>query len=287
MPVSYEDHREPCIIFEITSRHFPPHIHQHIECLLLLSGTLELGIGQDFFHMEKGDFALVFPDLIHHYQVFEKGRRRSIFLLADPAYTGSEKLLASKKCPENPVIRAADLHPDIRYALRELLNEKDQENLTEVRSILIQLILARTLPCYRMIDRETFGHPDLTFRTVEYIAGHFTEDLSLTDVAHELGVSPFALSRVFSGTFHTNFNRYVNKMRLDRAGELLRYSPHSITDICYESGFESQRTFNRAFKEYYRMSPSTYRQSLGLDAEEKQTGQERESETVPEQPKGE
>ena len=266
MPVSYEDHREPCIIFEITSQHFPPHIHRHIECLLLLSGTLELGIGQDFFHMEKGDFALVFPDLIHHYQVFEKGRRRSLFLLADPSCTGSVKLLSSKQCPENPVIRAADLHPDVRHAMRELLNEKDQEGLMEVRNILIQLILARTIPCYRMIPRETFGHPDLTFRTVEYIAGHFTEDLSLTDTAHALGVSPYELSRVFSGTFHTNFNQYVNQLRLDRAGELLRYTALSITDICFECGFESQRTFNRAFREYYRMSPREYRESLTPDA---------------------
>ena len=41
------------------------------------------------------------------------------------------------------------------------------------------------------------------------MATHFTEDISLTKMAQDLGYSPFALSRVFSQTFHTNFNRYT------------------------------------------------------------------------------
>ena len=32
-----------------------------------------------------------------------------------------------------------------------------------------------------------------------------------------------------------------------------------ITNICLDSGFESQRTFNRVFKERYKISPSDYR----------------------------
>lgn len=35
---------------------------------------MEIGMGQELFHMDEGDFAVIFPDVIHHYQVFEKGK---------------------------------------------------------------------------------------------------------------------------------------------------------------------------------------------------------------------
>ena len=69
------------------------------------------------------------------------------------------------------------------------------------------------------------------------------------------------LSRVFSGTFHRNFNQYLNETRLNYAGAMLEYTSRTVTDICMESGFESQRTFNRVFMQSYRMTPREYRNS--------------------------
>ena len=40
---------------------------------------------------------------------------------------------------------------------------------------------------------------------------------------------------------------------------MLEYTDLSITDICLESGFQSQRTFNRAFQERYKMKPREYK----------------------------
>ena len=78
-------------------------------------------------------------------------------------------------------------------------------------------------------------------------------------MALEIGVSRYVLSRVFSGVFHTNFNRYVNEIRLSYACDLLEYTKRSITEIYLDAGFESQRTFNRAFREVYRVTPREYR----------------------------
>ena len=51
---------------------------------------------------------------------------------------------------------------------------------------------------------------------------------------------------------------------VERVGAVIACSAHdetaiSITNICLDSGFESQRTFNRVFKERYKISPSDYR----------------------------
>ena len=81
----------------------------------------------------------------------------------------------------------------------------------------------------------------------------------ITKRVEDLGVSKYVLSRLFSKTFHRNFNQYLNAARLNYACHRLENTRDSITNICLDSGFESQRTFNRVFKERYKISPSDYR----------------------------
>ena len=262
MALHYEEHRRRFIVLNKRSENVSMHIHKHFEMILVTAGTLELGIGQEWFHMEKGDFAIVFPELIHQYRVPEKGKRRSIYILADlnpdGETPGSEDPLFQHQCPQDPVISAQQVHPDILYAVKQLSRENDTDCSDEVRRAFVQLILARAVPEYHMIDKSQIGCSQLVYRTVEYIAEHYDENLSLAEAAHALGESRYTLSRVFSG-MHTNFNQYLNMIRIDHAVNRLLYTDESITDICYRCGFESQRTFNRAFKAYLGMTPREYR----------------------------
>ena len=100
---------------------------------------------------------------------------------------------------------------------------------------------------------------DIIYQTVSYIAKHFKEQVSLESMAKDLGISKFTLSRVFSGTFHRNFNQYLNEQRLNYVCVHLECTDKSITDIWLDAGFDSQRTFNRVFRERYRMTPREYR----------------------------
>ena len=60
-------------------------------------------------------------------------------------------------------------------------------------------------------------------------------------------------------------DRYLNDARLNYACHRLENTSDSITNICLDSGFESQRTFNRVFKERYKISPSDYRSTCLKD----------------------
>lgn len=162
-------------------------------------------------------------------------------------------------CPVNPVILSQEVHPDVNYALRSMLVYPAASQGHVLHQAFIQIILARTLPLFEMIDKSSVGSNDIIYQTVSYIAAHYTEELTLSKMAHDLGISQSSLSRVFSGTFHTNFNRYLNEARLDYACSLLLHSDHTILDICILAGFDSQRTFNRVFQERYHMSPREYR----------------------------
>ena len=74
---------------------------------------------------KRGDFAIVFPDLIHHYQVFSKGKNEVYQFYASLELSGPFMALLQKKCPENPVIANADLHGEVKNALSCLI--KDQK----------------------------------------------------------------------------------------------------------------------------------------------------------------
>lgn len=91
------------------------------------------------------------------------------------------------------------------------------------------------------------------------MAAHFKEEITLDMMARDLGVSKYVLSRVFSATFHKNYNQYLNEQRMNYVISLLECSDEPITDICLDAGFQSQRTFNRVFQEMYKMSPREYR----------------------------
>ena len=56
-----------------------------------------------------------------------------------------------------------------------------------------------------------------------------------------------------------NFNQYLNDLRLNQACIQLVHTDQTITDICLNAGFESQRTFNRVFKERFHVSPREFR----------------------------
>lgn len=260
----YENIADNLEYFEKNSSHISPHIHKAVECVYVQEGTLELGIGQEYYHMETGSFAIVFPDLIHHYQVFDAGSCRSVYLLASPALSGNYLTTLQESCPADPVLNADQVHPDILYALNSLSKPIPVEQQHTLYQAFFQIILARCLPLYKYVEKSSVGSTDLIYQTVSYIARHFTESVTLTEMAHDLGVSPYTLSRVFSSTFHMNFNQYLNESRLEYACSLLHYTSKSITEIYENAGFESQRTFNRVFKEEYHLSPREYRRRFSV-----------------------
>lgn len=282
----YESIPNDLEIYYRPSKHFTPHIHDLVEIVYILYGTLELGIDEELFHMEKGDLAIIFPGKIHHAQCFgDPDNCASLYLLSSLSLTGDFAQKLSERQPENPVIPAEQVDEDAIYALRRLYHEygmdekgtrireevqvpaigqKASGNVAQemeriVKQSFVQLILARSLPKLHLIERPDESKAGLVHQIVAYTAAHYREPMTLTSMAEHLYVSPYTISRIFSSVFSTNFNGYLNEIRLECACGLLHYSDRSVTEACIDSGFESQRTFNRVFREKLHMSPREYR----------------------------
>ena len=259
MNLSYENKNSDITVECKKPTHFPPHIHEAIEMVYITKGTLELGVGQELYHMEKGDFAIVFPNLIHHYQVFQSGDNKALYMLVSPKLIPNYMDEIQKNCPASPVISKECLHIDIVKAVKALV-DVEKSNIRLIQAY-VQMIFAHVFSGIDMVQKETVGSEDLVYKAVEYVAKNFRNKISLERMSSDLGVSKYVLSRVFSKTFHCNFAGYVNGIRLNYAISMLDGTKEPITNICYDCGFESQRTFNRVFKECYRVTPREYRAS--------------------------
>ena len=255
----YENHEVDLETFYMESHHFSPHVHNSFECVYVTEGVLELGVGKELFHMERGDFAIVFPGQIHHAQVFGDGKNRSSYIIAAPSHCGKYQQTMLQNEPVNPVIREKDVHTDVVFALHGIFHVDGSGEEEVLRFAFLQIILARCLPFFEMKKRQPVEDRDLVDRIVAYVSEHCTEPMALSSMAKDLYVSPYTLSRTFSGVFHMNFNEYVNESRLDLCKSMLRHTNQSITDVWINAGFESQRTFNRVFREKIRMTPKEYR----------------------------
>jgi len=87
--------------------------------------------------------------------------------------------------------------------------------------------------------------------------------LDIPALARVASVSQAHFARTFRATFGETPHRYLQRRRVERAMFLLRESDRSVTDICFEVGFNSLGTFSRTFHEIVGATPMAYRAQGG------------------------
>lgn len=95
-------------------------------------------------------------------------------------------------------------------------------------------------------------------KVYEYIVKNFKDDIKRSDVAEIANMDPSAFSRFFKRVHRKTFTEYLLEVRIGYACKLLIENKNSISEICYESGFNNLSNFNRQFKKAMSCSPSDY-----------------------------
>ena len=98
-------------------------------------------------------------------------------------------------------------------------------------------------------------------RVIDYLRGNLHRPVKLAELADVACFSEFHFHRIFTAVSGETLNHFTNRLRLEKAARLLRYSEQSLTDIALDCGFSSSSTFSRAFRSGYDTSPSQFRKS--------------------------
>lgn len=94
---------------------------------------------------------------------------------------------------------------------------------------------------------------------LSYIWEHYTQPITIQDIAASANISKSECFRCFSELSKTTPIEYINQFRLLQAAQALTSTNKSISDICYMTGFNNTSYFTKKFREQYGMTPKAYR----------------------------
>ena len=96
-------------------------------------------------------------------------------------------------------------------------------------------------------------------RARDYLASRFDRRTTLHNVAREASLSPFYFNRLFTQVFSETPHEFLTRLRIERAKTLLLADNRSITDICFDVGYESLGSFSSRFRSRTGLSPAAFR----------------------------
>jgi AraC-like DNA-binding protein len=239
---------------------FRAHWHDEIEIVLGLEGSTVVGVGGTERALGRGELAVAFPGDIHYYASTDESSRALLLIYQRPGLRQRGALgELSRFIPKGEDRSAAEtlMHSILREAGRgERADEK----------ILAGLAQALSAHLERAASAEASPLPEATRderlkRAIEYIANNATRDVPLTEAAEVAGLSPCHFSRLLSRAVGSNYRTFLNSVRIEEAERLVRDTDLPFTEVAYESGFESVRAFNRAFRKLTGRTPSLARKN--------------------------
>ena len=114
-----------------------------------------------------------------------------------------------------------------------------------------------------VFDLRDVKHADTLQKALRYINAHYTEEITLDDVAGAVFLSPTYFSKLFNAEMKCRFTAYLNRLRIEKSRILLKGTAIPLVDIAGMVGYEDQSYFTKVFKKTVGVSPGRFRESGG------------------------
>ncbi len=235
---------------------FPPHLHNQLELLLCLDGTAAITCDFQSYHLAQNDWLIVLPEREHSY--ISDGNFQYLMAIFKPTLVSNLSCYFSQQLLTPVVHNSSAL---LYSCMRQLTAFPALSSHETVIKGCLYVVLGS------LIEQCAFSKPaghtsnQMISQVLNFISKNYTEELSLFSVAKHFGWNRYYISHMFHDKLHCSFYDYLHERRVDYAKYLLSNSESAISDICYASGFSTQRTFNRVFRQLVGCTPSKYRKT--------------------------
>lgn len=251
---------------------FPPHWHEEIEIIYALDENLVIGLNNELFILKPRDIFIIGQGEVHFFPTPSKTSRRLIIQFELSCFDTLTPLIRDRRFMK-PFFSSqtdSEIHHDLEkqiLAIKEEYQHKKDAYQLAVKARLYDLmvtILRKTpLEHYSSMERNKHLKRLESLENVfKYVEKNFTRPIKLAEVAQAANFSIFYFTRFFKETTGMTFIQYLNNYRISKALHYLENTTNPITEIAFQSGFESIKTFNRIFKQYKGCSPSVYKKRL-------------------------
>lgn len=249
------------------------HWHPEIEMVYLEKGEFTVTINNESFRAFSGDIILVnggelhainendgetrFSSAVFYPQLLDFDRKnpfqRSIL----------EPIKKGKLCMPRRLSAGDDCYNEVKKQfLRIMEAEKTDFPYAEQMIALYEILLVLHKEGKLFFSSSDLGETENIEKVknvIAYIDEHISEKITLRELANCANMSEKYFCSFFSRQTGTTPIEYVNRLRIEKACELLKTHKMSVTDAAFETGFESLSYFIRRFKKQMGISPSQYK----------------------------
>lgn len=263
-----------CYAHEIMNYRYHWH-EREFELDILLHGSEEFCVGTRNFWMEEDDVVLISPGTGHASFAQEENTNAIVLRFSESAFKPFLKPgfnFSFPECISEPETRYNPFFNRIRFYTAQILQAASQEgpfsNLTAKASL--QMLLStlccmgnpQTVPTIPEHDEQ---HQELLRSLIRYMEEHYSEKITLEDLAAYSQYNRTYLSTLFKNIVGVNFYEYLTRIRFQQALFDLASSQKNLTEIAIDNGFSDLKSFNSRFKETLQMTPAEYRSRIVSD----------------------
>lgn len=112
----------------------------------------------------------------------------------------------------------------------------------------------------QLVEHEMFRRLN---ETRDFLADSAYRVITLEEAANEAAMSPFHFQRMFKRAFGESPHDFVTRLRIERAQALLR-GGMTVTEVCFEVGYESLGSFSTMFARQVGCAPSEFRRTYSI-----------------------
>lgn len=249
-----------------------PHFHSHVELVYMLEGQSLARADYREILLEKGDLFIAFPNQIHG---FKDLGPVSCYLLIFPGDLCPDfTALLQSHLPESPILKRHQRSDDnILPAIQALcLGQHAGQPYGDAIAKGYFTILLGSLLGQMTLKKVASDNMDTVRRIFRYCHDHYQQDLSLDMLESELNISKYHISHLFNQKLKISFTDFIRSLRIDDACNRLKQTDSTVTQIAFQVGYNSIRSFNRAFLQQTGMSPRQYRRQYRQTRQSQQSG---------------
>ncbi|MBR3684093.1 MAG: AraC family transcriptional regulator [Lachnospiraceae bacterium] len=244
------------------------HNHDFIEIAIILSGQGQYRIDDKIYDVKEGDLLILNPGMKHESLVSNPENPTHEFFIGctDINFAGMEPNHLDLE-QGGPIIHTS---PDLRLKLSKICSAMQAEKdvlrpgryfmlRTYLQQMLLMLIREYAEPIERQegYSFESVNKKYVVERIIHYFEEHYHEKISLDQIAENMYLSPFYISKIFKSETGDTPIRYLIDIRLDRAKELLETTDFdNVKQIAAKVGYDDAYHFSKLFKKRFGISPS-------------------------------
>lgn len=239
------------------------HWHDTLQIVYLLTGKAKLSLHSEQYLMHETDFVVINPFELHNVELLGASTLLEFYFpdrvtdcLNDAVFDCISCLCSSK---------SRTVLDQVRTELAELFacyfQENDSQELELLSHIYELLHLLNTCFYSKSGQQRPINQPRIT-QILQYLNLHYTEEISLRDLAGQEYLSPNYLSQLFREKLNTTFTECLSSIRLSHSFYELSNTSKSITEIALDNGFGRVDNFIERFRRRYSITPGKYRKGL-------------------------